>query len=58
MSFKKNRHPMEPLFKQHKILNFEKQKIFASVCFICRFENKVVPSNITVYFFIKKEDLL
>ena len=24
MSFKKNRHPVEPLFKQDKILSFEK----------------------------------
>ena len=29
MFFKKNRHPAESLFKQHKILSFEKQKILA-----------------------------
>ena len=31
MSFKKNRHPAEPLFKQHKILNFEKQKTLVAI---------------------------
>ena len=34
MSFKKNRHPPEPLFKQHKIPNFKKQKILSSV-YLC-----------------------
>ena len=34
MYFRKNRHPAEPLLKQYKILNFEKQNILASACFM------------------------
>ena len=54
MSFKKNRHPAEPLFKQHKILNFEKQKTLASACFILTVANKEAPSTITGQFPLKE----
>ena len=54
MSFKKNRHPAEPLFKQHKILNFKKQKALASACFILRVANKEAPSTITGQFPLKE----
>ena len=54
MSFKKNRHPAEPLFKQHKILNFEKQKTLVSACFIWRVANKEAPSTITGQFPLKE----
>ena len=53
LSFNKNRHPTEPLFEQHKILNFEKQKTLASECFMWRFANKEVPSTITGQFPLK-----
>ena len=36
MSFKKNKHPAEPSFKQHKILHFKKQKTLVSACFMWR----------------------
>ena len=45
ISFKKKRHPAEPLFKQHKILNFEKQRTPASACFIWRITNKEASST-------------
>ena len=53
-SFKKNRHPAEPLFKQHKILNFEKQKTLVSACFMWRVANKEAPSTITGQFPLKE----
>ena len=34
MYLKKNKHPAEPLFKQHKISNFKNQKLHASACFM------------------------
>ena len=54
MSFKKNRHPAEPLFKQHKILNFEKQKTLVSACFMWRVANKEALSTITGQFSLKE----
>ena len=47
MSFKKNKHPAEPLFKQHKILHFKKQKTLVSACFMWSVANKETPSTIT-----------
>ena len=49
MSFK-----TEPLFKQHKILNFEKQKTLVSACFMWRVANKEAPSTITGEFSLKQ----
>ena len=57
MSFKKNRHPAEPLFKQHEILNFQKQKkpvLYISACFMWRVAIKEVPSTITGQFSLKE----
>ena len=54
MSFKKNRHPVKPLFKQHKILNFEKQKTLVSACFMWRVANKEALSTITGQFSLKE----
>ena len=54
MSFKKNRHSAEPLFKQHKILNFEKQKTLVSACFMWRVANKEPPNTITGQFPLKE----
>ena len=53
-SFKNNRHQAEPFFKQHKILNFEKQKTLVSACFMWRVANKEAPSTITGQFPLKE----
>ena len=50
MFFKKERHLAEPLFKQHKVLNFEKQEILASSCFMWTVANKEHRSTITQNF--------
>ena len=54
MSFKENSYPVEALFKQHKILNFEKQKTLASACFMWRVANKEAPSTIIEQFPLKE----
>ena len=54
MFFKKNRHPVEPLFKQHQVLNLEKQKILAIACFMRRVVKEESPSTITEQFSLKE----
>ena len=55
ISFTKNRHPAEPLFKQHKILNFQKQKTFASSAFsLWTVANKEALSTTTGQFPLKE----
>ena len=41
MPFQKNKHSVELFFKQHKILNFEKQKTLPSASFMWRIENNI-----------------
>ena len=54
MHFKKNGHPAEPLLKQHKILNFEKQRTLASACIKWRVANKEATSTTTGQFPLKE----
>ena len=55
MSFKKNRHPAEPLFKQHKILNWQnkQQHFYSTGKIVRRLSKSIVGWNIhMVCFFV------